>query len=259
MRAMGPVRAVRHSFTLAWRAIVKIRHNPEQLLDVTLQPIIFVTMFVFLFGGAIGHGNRHEYLQFVLPGIAVQTIIFASAGTGVNLNTDITKGIFDRFRSLPIARSSPLTGLIFGDLVRYAVSVGVATVYGVILGFRFQANPFAVVGAYALIAVFALAFCWVWVLIGLFVKTPQTLQGFGFIVMFPLTFGSNIFTSASTLPGWLQAWVKVNPVTALTDAARGLMLGTGSVATPAWHALAWALGIMLVFAPLAVTRYRRMA
>jgi oleandomycin transport system permease protein len=257
-RRIGPVRSMRHAFTLAWRAVIKIRHNPEQLLDVTLMPIVFVTMFVFLFGGAISGGDRHGYLQYVLPGIAVQTIIFASAGTGTNLNTDITKGIFDRFRSMPIARSSPLTGLILGDLVRYALSVGVATVYGVILGFRFQANPLAVAAGYALIAVFALAFCWVWVLIGLFVKSPQSLQGFGFIVMFPLTFGSNIFASARTLPGWLQAWVKVNPITSLTDAARGLMLGTGSVATPAWHALAWAVGIMAVFAPLAVARYRRM-
>ncbi|HKT03416.1 MAG TPA: ABC transporter permease [Rugosimonospora sp.] len=258
-RRIGPVRALRHGFTLAWRAVVKIRHNPEQLLDVTLQPIVFVTMFVFLFGGAMSGGNRHSYLQFVLPGIAVQTIIFASAGTGTNLNTDITKGIFDRFRSLPIARSSPLTGLILGDLVRYSVSVGVATLYGVILGFRFQSNPLAVVAAYALIAAFALAFCWVWVLIGLIVKSTQSLQGFGFVVMFPLTFGSNIFTSPATLPGWLQAWVKINPITALTDAARGLMLGTGPVATPAWHALAWAVAITAVFAPLAVARYRRMA
>jgi oleandomycin transport system permease protein len=238
-RRIGPVRTMRHAFTLAWRAVVKIRHNPEQLLDVTLQPIIFVTMFVFLFGGAIAGGDRHGYLQYVLPGIAVQTIIFASAGTGLNLNTDITKGIFDRFRSLPIARSSPLTGLI--------------------LGFRFQHNALAVVAAYALILVFALAFCWVWVLLGLVVGSPQSVQGLGFIIMFPLTFGSNIFTKASTLPGWLQAWVKVNPITALTDAARGLMLGGTPVATPVWHALAWALGIVVVFAPLAVIRYRRMA
>jgi oleandomycin transport system permease protein len=255
-RRIGPIRTLRHAFTLAWRAVLKIRHNPEQLLDVTLQPIVFVTMFVFLFGGAIGGGDRHGYLQYVLPGIAVQTIIFASAGTGTNLNTDITKGIFDRFRSLPIARSSPLTGLILGDLVRYGISVGVDSLYGVILGFRYQSNPLAVIGAYALIMVFALAFCWVWVLIGLFVKTPQSLQGFGFIVMFPLTFGSNIFTPTGTLPGWLQAWVKVNPVTQLTDATRGLMLG-GPVARPALESLMWAAALLLVFAPLAVARYRR--
>jgi oleandomycin transport system permease protein len=258
-RRIGPVRTARHSLSLAWRAILKIRHNPEQLLDVTLQPIVFVSMFVFLFGGAIAGGDRHGYLEYVLPGIAVQTIVFASVGTGINLNTDITKGIFDRFRSLPIARSSPLTGLILGDVVRYVLSVTVATLYGVVLGFRFGTNAFMVLAGYLLIMAFALALCWVWVLIGLLVKSPQSLQGFGFIVMFPLTFGSNVFVSTGSLPGWLQAWVKVNPVTQLTDAARGLMLGNGPVATPVWHSLAWTLGIVLVFAPIAVRVYRRKA
>jgi oleandomycin transport system permease protein len=256
-RRIGPVRSLRHAFTLAWRAVVKIRHNPEQLLDVSLQPIIFVTMFVFLFGGAMAGMNRHQYLQFVLPGIAVQTIVFASMGSGLNLNTDITKGVFDRFRSLPIARSAPLTGLILGDLVRYAVSLSVLFGYGVLLGFRFQPDPLAVLAAIALLTVFALAVCWIWVLLGLLVPSPQTLQGLGFVVGFPLTFGSNIFTQTATLPGWLQAWVKINPVTSLTDATRGLLLGQGPVVTPAWHALAFAAGIVLVFAPIAVRVYRR--
>jgi oleandomycin transport system permease protein len=257
-RRIGPVRTLRHSLTLGWRAVLKIRHNPEQLLDVSLQPIVFVTMFVFLFGGAITGGNRHEYLQFVLPGIMVQTITFASMGTGINLNTDITKGIFDRFRSLPIARSGPLTGLIFGDIVRYFISLSVVILYGVILGFRFQTNPLSVIAGCALIMLFSLSMCWVWALGGLLVKTPQSLQGLGFVIGFPLTFGSNVFVQTQTLPGWLQGWVKINPVTALTDAARGLMLG-GPVAGPVWHTLAWALGIVAVFAPLAVRRYRRMA
>jgi oleandomycin transport system permease protein len=257
-RRMSPDRVLRHSFTLAWRAVLKIRHNPEQLLDVTLQPIVFVTMFVFLFGGAIRGMSRHDYLQFVMPGIAVQTLVFASAGTAINLNTDLTKGIFDRFRSLPIARSSPLTGLILGDLVRYVVSVGIATVYGVLLGFRFQTNVLSVIAAYALIVVFALAMCWIWVLLALFVRSPQSVQGFGFILMFPLTFGSNVFTQTVTLPGWLQGWVKVNPISALVDAARGLMLG-GPVATPVLHSLAWAAGIVAVFALAAVRVYRRKA
>jgi oleandomycin transport system permease protein len=257
-RRIGPVRTARHSLTLAWRAVLKIWHNPEQLLDVSLQPIVFVTMFVFLFGGAITGGNRHQYLQFVLPGIMVQTITFASMGTGINLNTDITKGIFDRFRSLPIARSGPLMGLILGDIVRYLISMAVLIVYGTILGFRFATNPMSVVAGCALIMLFSLALCWVWALAGLYVKSPQSLQGLGFVIGFPLTFGSNVFVAAGTLPGWLQAWVKVNPVTALTDAARGLMLG-GPVATPVWHTLAWVVGIVAVFAPLAVRRYRRMA
>jgi oleandomycin transport system permease protein len=255
-RRMNPLRTARHTMTLAWRAVLKIRSNPEQLLDVTLMPIVFVTMFVFLFGGAISGGNRHAYVQYVLPGIAVQTLVFGSMGTGINLNTDITKGIFDRFRSLPIARSSPLSGLIMGDLVRYAVSAAVTMAYGLLLGFRFHTNALAVTAAYLLIASFALALCWVWVLLAMFVRSAQSLQGFGFILMFPLTFGSNVFVPTQTMPGWLQAWVKINPVTQLSDAVRGLMVG-GPVATPTWHALAWVGGILAVFAPLAVTVYRR--
>ncbi|OLB76214.1 MAG: ABC transporter [Actinobacteria bacterium 13_2_20CM_2_71_6] len=256
VRRPGPIRTARHTAALAWRAILKIQHNPEQLLDVSLQPIIFVTMFVYLFGGAIAGGDRHGYLQYVLPGIAVQTVVFGSMGTGMNLNTDITKGIFDRFRSLPIARSSPLTGLIVGDLVRYVVSLAVITGYGMVLGFRFHTNPLAIAAAYALIVSFALALCWVWVLVGLLVKSPQTLQGLGFVVVFPLTFGSNVFVATQSLPGWLQAWVKVNPVTYLSNGVRGLMLG-GPVASPVWHSLVWVAALLVVFVPLAVTVYRR--
>jgi oleandomycin transport system permease protein len=255
-RRIGPVRTFKHTWALAWRAVLKIRHNPEQLLDVTLQPIIFVTMFVYLFGGQMGGGDRHGYLEYVLPGILVQTIVFAGMGTATNLNTDITKGIFDRFRSLPIARSSPLTGLVVGDLVRIAVSSLVATGYGAILGFRFHTNILSVLAAYGLCTVFALSLSWVWVLLGLFVSSPQTLQGLGFVVLFPLTFASNVFVSATSLPGWLQGWVHVNPVSQLVNAARGLMLGS-PVFTPAWHALVWCAVFVVVFAPIAVSVYRR--
>ncbi len=253
---IGPVRGLRHGLTLAWRAIVKIRRNPEQLLDVSLQPIVFVTMFYFLFGGAVAGGDRHAYLEALLPGIMVQTIVFASSGTGVNLATDITKGVFDRFRSLPIARSAPLVGLVLGDVVRYVISLSVLVLYGVLLGFRFGTNAASVLAGLALVMLFALALCWVWALAGLYVKSPQTMQGVGFAIGFPLTFGSNVFVPTRTLPTWLQAWVKVNPVTHLTDAARGLMVG-GPVARPTVAAIAWALGIVMVFAPLAVLRYRR--
>jgi oleandomycin transport system permease protein len=254
-RAMTPNRAFRHALTLAWRAVVRIRRNPEQLLDVTLQPIIFVTLFVFLFGGAIKGESRHTYLEYVLPGITVMTVIFASMGTGIGLNTDVTKGIFDRFRSLPIARSAPLTGTIMGDFIRYFVSVAMVFAYGSLLGFRIGTNPLYALGAVGLMFVFGFALGWIWVLLGLYVKSPQSVQGFGFIVMFPLTFGSNVFVATNTLPGWLQAWVKVNPVSYLTQASRGLVLG-GPVASPVWHSLLWAVAIAAVFAPLAVRRYR---
>jgi oleandomycin transport system permease protein len=253
--AISPVRALRHSLTLAWRALVRIRRNPEQLLDVTLQPIVFVTLFVFLFGGAIQGQSRHEYLEFVLPGIMVMTIVFASMGTGIGLNTDLTKGIFDRFRSLPIARSAPLTGTIIGDFFRYLVSLAMVFAYGSLIGYRIGTNVMAALAAVGLMFVFGFAVGWIWVLLGLYVKSPQSLQGFGFIVMFPLTFGSNVFVQTKTLPGWLQAWVKVNPVTALTGACRGLLDG-GPVATYAWHSVAWAIAITAVFAPLAVRKYR---
>ena len=255
-RSMTPDRALRHSLTLAWRTLVRIRRNPEQLLDVTLQPIVFVTLFVFLFGGAIKGDNRHTYLEYVLPGIMVMTVVFASMGTGIGLNTDVTKGIFDRFRSLPISRSAPLTGTILGDFVRYVVSIAMVFAYGSLLGFRIGTNPVSVLAAVGMIFVFGFAIGWIWVLLGLYVKSPQSLQGFGFIVMFPLTFGSNVFVGTATLPGWLQAWVKVNPVTALSYVSRGLIDG-GPVAVYAWHSLLWSIAITAVFAPLAVRRYRQ--
>jgi oleandomycin transport system permease protein len=258
-RRMTPLRGFRHARTLAWRSLVRIKRNPEQLLDVTLQPIIFVTLFVFLFGGAIAGETRHSYLQFVLPGIMVQTVLFASMGTGIGLNTDVTKGIFDRFRSLPIARSAPLTGTIMGDFFRYVLSMAMVFAYGSLLGFRIHTNVIWALGGVVLLMVFAFALGWIWVLLGLYVKSPQSLQGFGFVIMFPLTFGSNVFVTAKTLPGWLQAWVKVNPVTALTGALRGLTLGHAPIAVPVFHSLIWAAAIMVVFAPLAVRKYRRIS
>src|ERR1700683_2098211 len=255
-RPMTPDRAFRHSLTLAWRTLVRIRRNPEQLLDVTLQPIVFVTLFLFVFGGAIKGEDRHGYLEYLLPGIMAMTVVFASMGTGIGLNTDAPKAIFDGSKSLPISRSAPLTGTIMGDFVRYLVSIAMVFAYGSLLGFRIGTNPLYALGAVGLMFVFGFAIGWIWVLLGLYVKSPQSLQGFGFIVMFPLTFGSNVFVQTSTLPGWLQAWVKVNPVTALSNASRGLALG-GPVATAAWHAVAWSIAITAVFAPLAVRRYRR--
>jgi oleandomycin transport system permease protein len=248
---------IQNGLTLAWRSLLKVKHSPEQLLDVTLTPIIFVVLFVFLFGGAVA-GRWQDYLQVVLPGIAVQTVLFASMGAGTAINTDITKGIFDRFRSLPIARSAPLVGHVLGDLVRYVVSLGVILAFGVALGFRMRTGPPAALAACLLLLAFALAISWIPTTLGLLVRTPQTVQGIGFFVLFPLTFGSNIFVSASTLPGWLQAWVRVNPVTHLVDATRGLLRG-GAVAEPVLLSLAWMVGIVAVFAPVAIVIYRRRA
>lgn len=246
---------VRHVLTLAARTVRKIRRTPEQLVDATLQPILFVVLFVYLFGGALA-GSRHAYLQFVIPAIMAQTILFASMTIGVNLNTDIKKGVFDRFRSLPIARSAPLIGAVLGEVVRFVIAAGFVVGFGYVIGFRVQTNALEALAAVLLVLVFALCICWVSVLIGMLVREPGAVQGFGFLLMFPLTFGSTTFVQASTLPGWLQAWVHVNPVTHLVEATRGLMLG-GPVAWPVAQSLLWSAGILAVFAPLAIRAYRR--
>ena len=184
------------------------------------------------------------------------TVVFATLGTGLMLNQDITGGVFDRFRTLPIARWAPLGGAVLGDMVRYMISVAITLGFGMVLGFRIGTNPVSAIAACLLLLTFALAMCWVSALIGMMVKTPQGVQMFGFLVMFPLVFGSNLLVPAGTMPGWLQSFVKVNPMTDLTSAVRGLLTG-GPVGTAAWHSLLWALGIFLAFAPLAVRAYRR--
>jgi oleandomycin transport system permease protein len=251
----GPIDAMRDSLVLAGRSIVKIRKNPEVLLDVTLQPILFLFMFVYLFGGAIA-GNTHDYLQLLMPGLMVQNVAFASMGTGTALNTDISKGVFDRFRSMPIARSAPLVGAVVGDVVRYLVALAVLVVTAVILGFRVQTDPASFLLVVALMVVFGLCLCWMSVFVGMLVKSPQAVPGVLVAVMMPLTFGSNVFAPTTSMPGWLQGWVKINPVTQLTDAARGLLNG-GPWADHATYAFLWAIAIAAVFFPLAVRAYRR--
>ncbi len=248
---------LQQSCTLTWRSVLKIKTNSEDLLGLSLQPVMFLLLFTYVFGGAIAHGNVHAYLQYVLPGILVQTVLFATLGTGLMLNQDISAGIFDRFRSLPIARWAPLAGAIMGDVARYVISVVVTLGFGIVLGFRVTTNPFGAIAGCALVLAFALAMCWVSALIGLLVKTPQGVQVFGFTAMFPLVFASGVLVPVVTMPGWLQAFAKANPMTLLADACRGLMVAhSGPVAVPALEAMAWALGILLVFAPIAVRVYR---
>lgn len=255
-RRLSPLTGLRNSLTLTWRSVLKIRTNSEDLLGLSLQPIMFLLLFTYVFGGAIEHGSVREYLQYVLPGILVQTVLFATLGTGLMLNQDISAGIFDRFRSLPIARWAPLAGAIMGDVTRYVISVVVTLGFGMILGFRVTTNPIAAIAACLLVLAFALAMCWISALIGMLVKTPQGVQTFGFTAMFPIVFASGLLVPISTMPGWLQAFAKANPMTLLAAACRGLMTG-GPVGTYAWESMAWALGILIVFAPLAVRAYRR--
>jgi oleandomycin transport system permease protein len=250
-----PFPLLRHSLVLAGRAVRKIRRTPEQFIDVTLQPIIFVILFVYVFGGAIS-GSTHDYLQYVLPAIMVQTVLFSSLSIGVNLNTDIKKGVFDRFRSLPIGRSAPLIGAVSAEVVRFSTSVIVLMGFGYALGFRVGTDPLSALAGCLLAIAFALCMSWVAVFLGTWLRESGAVQGIGFLVMFPLTFGSNMFVPTSSLPGWLQGWVRINPVTHLTDAIRGLLVG-GPVAAPVgWSVLTGAI-ILAIFAPLAVATYRR--
>jgi oleandomycin transport system permease protein len=255
--AKRPFRLVRHALALARRSLIKTLRTPEQLLDVTLQPVIFVVMFVYLLGGAVA-GSQHAYLQFLLPAIMVQTVLFASIATGVSLNTDIKKGVFDRFRSLPIARSAPLVGSVLGDMIRFVVSITVLMGFGYALGFRIGTNPLAMLAAFAVAIAFAFAVTWIFVLVGMLMREPGAVQGTAFLVLFPLTFGTNMLVPTDTLPGWLQAWVETNPVTDVMEAVRGLLVG-GPVASPVLTSLTWSAGIVAVFAPLAVRAYRRRA
>ena len=254
---IGPRSLVRHSLTIARRNLVQVRGNPQLLVFIAIQPVLFVLLFVYVFGGAIS-GSSRDYVQFVIPGIIVQTVVFGTVMTGIGLSEDLAKGIIDRFRSLPIARSAVLTWRILADSARTAASVLVTSAVGMLLGFRLPAGPVAALGAFALAVGFGTAFAWIAATIGLTVRNPETAQSAGFLWMFPLTFASAAFAPAASMPGWLRPFVEANPITALTEALRALTTG-GPVILPVLRSVAWIAGLTLVFAPLAIHRYRRLA
>ena len=250
------LRLMRHSVVLAKRSLIGVIRNPEALIDVTLQPIIFIAMFTYIFGGAIASGSQHDYLQFLLPGILAQTIAFGGVAIGVNLNADIEKGVFDRFRSLPIARAAPLVGAVLSDVVRYTLLCVVTLGFGYAIGFRAQTNVPEVLAACLLAIAFALCLCWSAVFVGMIARTPGAVQGIMFLLLFPLTFATGTFVPVDTLPGWLQSFTKVNPLTHFVDALRGLLLG-GPVASNVLWTLAWMAALLVVFVPLALRAYGR--
>lgn len=256
-RRPGVLDTITQSLTMAWRSLVQIKHNPSELLDLSIQPLMFVLLFTFIFGGAIS-GSPQAYLQFSLAGLIAQNALFLTVYTATGLSTDLQKGAYDRFRSLPIARSAPLAGRILADVARQLWSLTVLLVIGVVLGFRVGTGPGEVVAAFLLLAVFTMAFTWTSVLIAVLARDAEKVQIYSFTLLFPLTFGSNAFVPTQTMPGWLQAWVSINPVTFLSDALRGLLVG-GPVATPALWALVWAAGFAVVFAPLSLSALRRQA
>jgi ABC-2 type transport system permease protein len=241
--------------TLAWRAMLKIKHVPFQLFDVTVTPIMFTLLFTFIFGGALA-GSPREYVQYLLPGVLVQTVLFITVYTGVGLNTDIHKGLYDRFRSLPMWQPAPLLGALAGDVFRYSVASAVILVVGFILGFRPQGGAMGVLLAVALLLVFSFALSWLWIVVGMLVRTPESVMTTSFVFLMPLTFASDIFVNLSTMPGWLQAVVGRNPVTHLAKASRSLMHGQPAGADVMWTLLASAV-IVLAVSPLAMRLYRK--
>ena len=255
-KRIGARQALTNGLTLAWRNIMQLKHSPEKLMDVTLMPIVFLVLFLYVFGGVVA-GNTHSYLEILLPGLVGQMAMFASMGLGTALCEDIHKGVFDRFRSLPIARSAPLVGAVIGDTVRFCVVMAVLTGFGSALGFRFHTGVLSILAAYGLAYVFYLAVCWISALVGLIAPSPETVQGISFIWNMPLVFGSSVLlANTRTMPGWLQAWVKVNPVSHLADSVRALTVG-GPVGDHVLYTLAWSAGIILVAFPLAMRLYRR--
>ncbi|QDQ12678.1 ABC transporter permease [Streptomyces spectabilis] len=246
--------ALSTSLTFGWRAVLKIKHVPEQLFDVTAFPIMMVLMYTYLFGGALA-GSPREYIQYLLPGILVMSVVMITMYTGVSVNTDIEKGVFDRFRSLPIWRPSAMVGYLLGDVLRYAMASAVMLSVGLILGFR-PDNAVGVLLGVLLLLVFSFAFSWVWTMLGLLLRTEKSVMGVSMMVLFPLTFLSDIFVKPETMPGWLQAFVNNNPVTHVASAVRGLMAGDRPGAEIAWS-LGWAALLVAVFGPVTMRLYNR--
>lgn len=249
--------SISHALSMAWRGLLKIKRTPEQLVDVTVQPILFTVMFTYLFGGAIA-GDVQSYLPFLLPGILVQTVITNSVVTGVQLREDMDKGVFDRFRSLPIARVAPLAGALLADTVRYAISTTITFVAAIVMGYRPGGGIGGMIAAGLLVIVCAWAISWIFAFFGVIARTAGSVQGISFLILFPLTFLSNAFVPADTLPGWLHAFVNVNPVSHLVTAARELTT-TGAVTADVWIALIGAAVVVAIFAPLTVRAYMRKA
>ena len=243
------------AFTFGWRGMLKVKHVPEQLLDVTITPIMFVVMFTYLFGESVA-GSTKAYLTYLLPGMLVMSVLFTTVYSGVALNTDLTKGVVDRFRSLPMWRPAPLLGSLLGDTVRYVIAGTVIILVGVLMGFRAEGGPQGALAALALVVLFSFGLSWVFTTLGLLLRSPQAVMNAGFMGIFPLTFLSTVFVLPENLPGPLKAFVDINPISTLADASRGLMSGNANGADIV-ISLAVAAGLTLVFLPLTTRLYRK--
>ena len=265
--------AVRHARVIARRNLIRIKSDPEQLTGATIQPLMFLTLFVFVFGGAIaGPGGWRAYLQFALPGILIQGLSFQGFGTALGLNNDFEHGLIDRFRSLPIARSSVVAGRIMADSVLILWGTFVIVGFSLILGFRFGGGALSTVGGLALAWAWGMTLCWPLGFIGIASKTPQAVNTTAFMIILPITFASSVFVPAESMPGALETFAKLNPITRVAEATRGLLGGTefsiggqqfvmsdGDLRRHIIASVLWMIGIIAVFAPLAVRKYRKRA
>jgi ABC-2 type transport system permease protein/oleandomycin transport system permease protein len=244
--------------TIAWRNLLNIRRNPQLLVFATIQPVIFVIMFRYVFGGAISGipALYGPYINYLMPGIFVQTIVFGSLTTGVGLAEDLQKGLVDRFRSLPMARSAVLVGRTLADLVRNLFVVLLMAVVGYLVGWRPATNPLAVACGMGLVLAFSYSLSWMFAIIGLMAPDSETAQAASFPVLAPLVFASSAFVPVATMPGWLQTFAEHQPVSVVCDAVRDLTAG-GATSGDVLAAIAWIVGIVAVCAPIAVRQYRR--
>ena len=251
----GARHAVSDTLVLAKRSLLRIPRAPDLLLSFTVQPIMFVLLFAYVFGGAIATPG-YSYIDFLMPGIIVQTMAFGGFVTALGLSEDLKKGLIDRFRSLPMSRAAVLAGRTLADIVTNSISIAVMLVVGTIAGFAFDAPLLHIVGGLLLLLLFGYSFSWVFAFVGLTSSSPEASQSLGFIVIFPLTFVSSAFVPVESMPGALQAFAEVNPFTIVVDAMRSLFLGAPA-GNNVWGALAWSLAITAVFATLSVRRYKR--
>lgn len=251
----APPGPMSNALVFGWRAILKFRHVPEQLFDLVMTPIMFTLLFTFVFGGALA-GSPGDYLQFFLPGILVQTVVFNSVYSGMGLSTDFQKGLFDRFRTLPIWSLAPFAGLMVGDMLRHLIAGAIILGIGLMLGYRPEAGLIGTVLAFAMLLSIGFGMGWVFIVLGLLVRTPMTVMTLGFTILFPITFASNIMVDPATMPDWLRSFVDVNPVSLMATALRGLMSGTATL-TQIGLALIAPVVLTLTLAPLVLWLYRR--
>ncbi|MER0246642.1 ABC transporter permease [Streptomyces sp. HSW2009] len=250
---------LRHIGALARRNAMQIKQDPGSMSDALLMPIIFTLLFVYVFGGAVGGslgGNREAYINYVIPGLMAMGGLNIAMSVGTGVNDDFSKGVMDRFRTMPIARSSVLIAKLIVEGGRMLVSTVILLTVAFLIGFDLETGPLKLLAAMGLSLLFGTSLTWIFMLLGLTMKTPQAVQGFGFLILMPLQFGSSVFAPTMTMPGWLQAFTDYNPLSNLADAARALMIGHGDVADPVLATLAWCVGITAVTAPLAVRKFR---